>query len=266
MSACTSAMPATRKQRGGSMQEGAGGLDVVVRVADRAGSGVQGQARLRREPDRQRDRHDAGARRFRQPRRHSAARHVRPHQRAGLAAASRHPGARRGDRRRPGPPHRLRRRRGRPGIGQAGAHRPAPRRLPGHPRGPDRRRDHRRQRADARPARRQGEGRDGDVAAQGRDRRGCRNEVRAFLRRPPDLRVGPLDRPADRRRHRLYAAAGRAISRDRTADDRRARRTIRAPTPRPWRRRSRRRSSRRSTASRTCSTCRPIRRATARCR
>ena len=56
-----------------------------------------------------------------------------------------------------------------------------------------------------------------------RDRRAASNEVRAFLRRPADLRVGRLDRPADRRRHRLYPAAGRAISRDRAADHRRAR-------------------------------------------
>src|SRR5206468_7913989 len=37
--------------------------------------------------------------------------------------------------------------------------------------GPDRQRDDHRQRADARQARHQGEGRDGDVATQGRDRR-----------------------------------------------------------------------------------------------
>ena len=68
-----------------------------------------------------------------------------------------------------------------------------------------------------------------------------------------------------RRRHRLHAASGLAISRDRAADHRRAPPSIRAPTPRRSRQPSRRRSSRRSTASRTCSTCPPIRRATARC-
>ena len=203
---------------------------------------------------------------FRQRRRHPAARHVRPHQRAGLAALQGHPGSRRGDRRRPGPPHRLRRRRD--GTVSAKPVRPGPR-IDGYRvirEGPDRRRDDRHQRPDARAARRQGQAEMVDLAAEGRDRRGSRNEVRAFLRRSADLRDGPVDRPPDRRRHRLHAAAGRAISGDRAADHRRARRTIRAPTPRPSPRPSRRRSSRRSTASRTCSTCPPIRRATARCR
>ena len=176
-------------------------------------------------------------------------------------------GARRGDRRRPGPPHRLS---WSMTAGTVSAkpvrHGPAHRRLSRDPRGPDRRRDDRRQRADARQARRQGQGRDGDAAARRPRPPGCRNEVRAFLRRPADLRDGPFDRPADRRRHRLHAAAGRAISRDRAADHRRARAAIRAPTPRRSPRPSRRRSSRRSTASRACSTCRPIRRATARWR
>ena len=48
---------------------------------------------------------------------------------------------------------------------------PLHRRLSGDPRGPDRRGDHRRQRAVARQARHQGKGRNGDVAAEGPDRR-----------------------------------------------------------------------------------------------
>ena len=94
---------------------------------------------------------------------------------------------------------------------------------------------------------------------EGRDRRAAAMRFAHFFVDRPIFASVAFDRPADRRRHRLYAAAGRAISRDRAADHRRARRTIRAPTPRPSPPPSRRRSSRRSTASRTCSTCRPIR-------
>ena len=145
------------RTRGGTMQEGGGGLDVVGAPRRPQREGIQGQARFRRKPAGPGDRHDARARPFRQQGWRAAARYVRPRQRARLAAASGHSRARRGDRRRPGPPHRLCRRRGRHGLGQAGAHRPAHRWLSRHPRGPDRRRDHRHQRSDARAAGRHGQ-------------------------------------------------------------------------------------------------------------
>ena len=182
------------------MQEGGGGLDVSVRVADRPGRRVQGQARLRREPHRQRHRHDAGAR------------PVSPMPTASCSPACSAASTCRARCRIKGvlvPDEAIGADQDRrivfvvdadgTGVGQAGAHRPAHRRLPRHPRGPDRRRNHRRQRADAGAARRQGQGRDGDACRPRPKPPGCRNEVRAFLRRPPDLRVGPLDRPADRR-------------------------------------------------------------------
>ena len=101
-------MPATRKERGGTMQEGAGGLDVVVRVADRAGSGFKGKL------DFAENRIDnaTGTMRVR-------ARFANPDgilqpgmfgriNVPGSLPHHRRPGARRGDRRRSGPPHRVR--------------------------------------------------------------------------------------------------------------------------------------------------------------
>ena len=79
------------KALGGTMQEGAGGLEVSVRVADGQDNRFKGKL------DFAENRIDnaTGTMRvraaFRQPRRHPAARHVRPHQRAGLAAAQGHP-------------------------------------------------------------------------------------------------------------------------------------------------------------------------------
>ena len=101
------------RKRGGSVQEGAGGLDVSVRIADRQGATFKGKL------DFAENRIDAATgtmrvrARFDNSGRHPAARHVRPHQRAGLASLQGRHGARRGDRRRPGPPHRLCRRRAR---------------------------------------------------------------------------------------------------------------------------------------------------------
>ena len=103
----------------------------------------------------------------------------------------------------------------------------------------------------------------GDPAAGARRARRARHELRQFLRRPSDLRDGSVAAAADRRRHLLYPAAGRAVSGDRAADRSWCAPNIRAPTPTPSPRPWRRRSSRKSTASRTCSTCRPIRPATA---
>ena len=101
------------RQRGGSVQEGSRRPRCFRPHRRPPGRYLQGQARLRREPHRRRDWHDARACSLRQFRWHPAARHVRPHQRARLASLQGHHGARRGDRRRPGPPHRLCRRRAR---------------------------------------------------------------------------------------------------------------------------------------------------------
>ena len=90
--------------------------------------------------------------------------------------------------------------------------------------------------------------------------------VFALLHRPADLRGGAVDRPRAGRRHRVPRAAGRASIRRSRRPPSWCARPIPAPTPRSSPTPSRRRSSRRSTASRTCSTCRPTRPATARCR
>ena len=86
MSASILPMRATPGSAAARMQEGAGGLDVTVRVADREETAFNGKL------DFAENRIDnaTGTMRVRarlgQCRRHPAARHVRPHQRAGLAA------------------------------------------------------------------------------------------------------------------------------------------------------------------------------------
>ena len=213
------------RERGGSHAGRRRRPRVTVRIADREDDSLQGQARLRREPHRQATGTMRVRAALRQPGRRPAARHVRPHQRAGLAAASRAcccPTRRSAPTRTAASSIVV----DDDGMVSAKPVRTGPR-IDGY-----------------RVIR---EGLTGDetivvnglmrvrpgvkvkpemmtLPPEGRGRRSARNEIRPFLRRPADLRGGAVDRPADRRRHRLHAAAGRAISRDRAADHRRARR------------------------------------------
>ena len=77
----------------------------------------------------------------------------------------------------------------------------------------------------------------------------------ALLHRPPDLRLGPLDRRSRWRAASRCSPAARALSAD-LAAGRSGRLHLPGPAPRSSPRPSPRRSSSRSTASRTCCTCR----------
>ena len=79
--------------------------------------------------------------------------------------------------------------------------------------------------------------------------------ISPLLHRPPDLRLGDVDRHRPRRAGRRRATAGRPVPGDRPADRPGVVPSTPGPTPRWSPTPSPRRSSSRSTASRTCCTC-----------